>query len=203
MPSLHVLGDSISMHYGPHLERMLAGGPWRYSRKTGAEGDLNLGGGANGGDSACVLDYLRACAAAGRRWDLLLLNCGLHDIKTDPSTGARQQPEERYRANLQAAIGAARAVATRMVWVRTTHVVDAVHNARSSAFHRHEADQRRYNAIADEVMAAAGVASIDLDTLTRACGGDELFCDHVHFAEWVRPIQAAFIAGWMARDSSK
>jgi len=199
MPKLHVLGDSISMHYGPHLQRQLAGSGWDYSRKEGAPGDINLGGGANGGDSFCVLEYLRACATAGRHWDLLLVNCGLHDIKTDPASGVRQVPEATYRTNLQAVVAAGTAVAGRVAWIRTTHVVDALHNTRSSAFHRHDADHRRYNAVADEVMAAAGIPTIDLERLTRACGGDEVFCDHVHFAEWVRPIQAAFIAGWLAQ----
>ena len=200
MPKLHILGDSISMHYGPYVEKFLAGTAWTYSRKEGPVGSIDHGGGANGGDSAAVLGYLRDCRAAGLRWDLLLVNCGLHDIKTDPATGARQVREDDYRANLQAVTALAPALAGRMAWIRTTHVVDAIHLRHNSAFHRHADDQARYNAIADAVMAAAGITVIDLDRLTRAIGGDEVFCDHVHFTEPVRVTQGAFLAGWLAGE---
>jgi len=38
MLTLHVVGDSISMHYGPFLERYLSG-LLAYSRKEGMPGD--------------------------------------------------------------------------------------------------------------------------------------------------------------------
>ncbi len=38
-----------------------------------------------------VLSFLRAKAESGGiEADLLLVNCGLHDIRTDPETGTRQ-----------------------------------------------------------------------------------------------------------------
>lgn len=194
MRSLHLVGDSISIHYHPHLERHLAG-RLAYSRKTGDHGNLDKPQGANGGDSAMVLAYLRGCREAGWAWDALAVNCGLHDIKTAPGTQDRQVPDEAYRANLTAIVDAGRAVAPRLLWIRTTPAVAAVHNARSTGFHRFEADQQRYNAIADAVMTAAGVPLIDLDGFTRSLGGDEIFCDHVHFTEPVRALQAAFMAG--------
>jgi hypothetical protein len=52
----------------------------------------------------------------------------------------------------------------------------------------------QYNAVADRLCQEAGVYTIDLYGFTRGLGGD-LFCDHVHFAERVREMQAAFIAG--------
>ncbi len=197
MPILHVLGDSISIHYGPWLERFLVGGSWDYSRKEGPVGDLDQPDGANGGDSARVLTYLRGCRVASRHWDMLLINCGLHDIKTPPGGGPRQIGDEEYRANLQVVVGEAAALADRTVWIATTHVVDAVHNAKIAGFHRHDADRVRYAGIAATVMREAGLATIDLERFTRACGGDEIFCDHVHFTEPVRKAQAAFIAGWV------
>ncbi|HRR06077.1 MAG TPA: SGNH/GDSL hydrolase family protein, partial [Victivallales bacterium] len=101
---VYVIGDSISIHYGPYLEKYLRGF-MKYERKTGeAEALLNLDNpqGANGGDSARVLDFLRGMAASGGiDADILLLNCGLHDIKTNPSTGLKQVPIENYKANLR------------------------------------------------------------------------------------------------------
>jgi len=207
LPKVYVIGDSISMHYGPYLERDLRG-LWRYARKEGQEEallnlDLPQGAlatqGANGGDSSRVLAFLEAkLRQGGLDCDLLLVNCGLHDIKTDPRTGAKQVPLEAYRRNLQRIVGLARGAGLAMAWVRTTPCDEAVHNARNNEFHRFSADGRAYNAVADEVMAAAAVPSIDLYTFTLNLGPD-LYCDHVHFHEHIRQQQAAYIAGWLAR----
>src|SRR3954466_8909069 len=86
-PRLFVLGDSISMHYGPYLEQVLRG-KWDYERKRGRAENLDQGTGANGGDSNAVLAYLNErLAAGGIAADWLLLNCGLHDVKSDRQTG--------------------------------------------------------------------------------------------------------------------
>lgn len=206
MPTIFVLGDSISIQYGPYLERLLAG-RIGYTRKEGVDAalaDLDVPQGANGGDSRMCLAYLRArCAEPDFQPDLLLLNCGLHDIKrTAPGFDQLQVSFTDYRSNLLAIrdLLAARGIA--LAWVRTTPVVDAVHNTPSKTFHRHAADQAEINAIADAVMAPVA-HRIDLDTATRALGGDEIFCDHVHYIDAVRQVQAAFIAGhllaWLGR----
>jgi hypothetical protein len=82
----------------------------------------------------------------------------------------------------------------RLVWARTTPVVDAIHNSRSDTFKRHAADVEAYNAVADRVMAAHGVPVIDLFTFTCNLGTD-VYIDHVHYNDSVRVQQAAFIAG--------
>ena len=200
LPKLFVLGDSISMHYGPFLEAQLRGF-WSYERKVaplGAEtADLDEGKGANGGDSSMVLAYLeRRLQENEFRPDLLLLNCGLHDVKTSPETGTRQIPETSYRANLVRIVDLIENRGIRMVWVRTTHCDDTIHNTISTGFRRYLADIDAYNRIADEVMAAAGIATIDLHRFTRNLGEDgDLFCDHVHFQPAVCAQQAAFVAG--------
>lgn len=196
---IYVIGDSISIHYGPYLERYLRG-LMTYSRKEGEEEallNLDKPQGANGGDSSMVLSYLKAKAAAG--WidaDLLLINCGLHDIKTDPKTGARQVPLESYRENLRGIVALAAGQRTPLVWIRTTPCDEHVHNPRCSTFHRFAADNAAYNKAADEIMVEAGVPEIDLHTFTLNLGPD-LYCDHVHFPESIREKQAAFMAGWL------
>ena len=214
---IYVIGDSISIQYGPHLARFLEGMA-DYARKEGEEEallNLDKPVGANGGDSSMVRAFLEAKARAGGiDAELLLVNCGLHDIKADPATGARQVPIGDYVENLRAIVrtvaemGRGRGAAPggpekspRLVWIRTTPCDEAVHNARSVGFHRFAADCDAYNRAADEVMAAAGVPSIDLHTFTLALG-PELYCDHVHFIEPVREKQAAFIAGWVAGRGS-
>lgn len=65
-------------------------------------------------------------------------------------------------------------------------------------FYRYAADVAQYNEIADEVMASLDVESIDLHGITVALGPN-LFCDHVHYHEWVREAQAVHIAEWFAQ----
>ena len=158
MPTLHVVGDSISQHYGPYLADYLAG-TLDYSRKEGMPGDPDDANGANGGDSSAVLRYLSACKERGYHWDYLLLNCGLHDLRTDTATGAKQIPPDAYRTNLRAIIALARTLAAHVIWVRTSPVVDAIHNATAQSFRRHAADVDAYNSIADAVMQESGVST--------------------------------------------
>ncbi len=83
LPLLFVLGDSISIQYGPFLAKNLHNVA-RYDCKSGlpmALKDLDDPQGANGGDSGMVLAYLRErMESGGFSPDVLLLNCGLHDI---------------------------------------------------------------------------------------------------------------------------
>jgi len=195
---LFVIGDSISIQYGPYLEKLVAG-TFAYDRKQDdagaprASSNLDVPTGANGGDSDMVLAYLRH-----RRNHkpippgLLLLNCGLHDIKTDPATGAQQVPLARYQENLRAILAEARAMDLQVIWGRTTPVIDEIHNSRSEGFQRFARDVAAYNAAADALMTGAGLPLIDLHAFTEKFlpAG---FLDHVHFTEDVREKQAAYI----------
>ena len=109
-PLAFVIGDSISMGYGPFLKQYLA--PcFRCTSKSGGEKAMRaLGLPVHGGDSSQVLKYLvsnhvhREIPAT----DYLLINCGLHDIRTDPASGARQIDADSYRSNLVQIVDAAR-----------------------------------------------------------------------------------------------
>ena len=96
LPVLFVVGDSISVQYGPYLEQYLKG-RFDYVRRGGEDElaviNLNIPQGANRGDSTMVLAYLQARQNYDPiNADLLMINCGLHDIKTDPTTRARIVP---------------------------------------------------------------------------------------------------------------
>lgn len=208
LPRLFVIGDSISIQYGDALERRLAG-TFRYGRKCDDAGapkalsNLDVPTGANGGDSAMVLAYLRHRRATDPiRAEILLLNCGLHDIKTDPATRARQVEPAAYEANLRAIVAEVAAMGPTLVWVRTTPALAEVHNRPNSGFLRFAEDVAAYNAIADRVMAEAGVHVIDLFTFSQGFVPAG-FCDHVHYTEPVREEQARFIAEQLTtwRDS--
>jgi lysophospholipase L1-like esterase len=201
-PRVFVIGDSISIHYGPALERLLAP-RFAYDRLRAEPDDattnLDLPDGANGGDSRRVLAYLRRRQAQDPLPPgFLLLNCGLHDIKRDPVTRALQVPLEEYAANLTAVLAVAATMQQRVVWVRTTPVVDAVHNRKPGRFLRFAADVDAYNAAADAVMRAAGVPIVDLHDFSRRFGS-EAYVDHVHYREPIREKQAAFLAEALRR----
>lgn len=200
-PSLYVVGDSISIQYGPHLEQYLAT-VCDYARKTEADAlaiEPALSPTMNGGDSSRVRSFLEAKAATGGpHADYLLLNCGLHDIKTDPNSSAKQVPLDAYRENLEAIVGLVAEMKMKAIWVRTTPADETVHNKPGKGFHRFAADVLAYNAVADEIMAAHDVPSIDLHTFTSTLGPD-LYADHVHFPEHIQQKQAAYIAGALAQ----
>lgn len=196
----YVIGDSISIQYGPYLKQYV-NGMMDYSRKEGeAEALLNLDKpqGANGGDSSMVLAFLQGLAKTGGvRADVMLLNCGLHDFRRNPTTRALQIPIDAYERNLRDIIALVRGMGVRLIWMRTTPCDEAQHNKRPNmSFHRFAADCDAYNAVADRIMKEMAIPSIDLYTFTRNLGPD-LYCDHVHFHDHVRQKQGAFIAGWL------
>jgi lysophospholipase L1-like esterase len=192
LPRLHVVGDSISIRYGPDLERMLDGVA-RYSRKPQIGDDPES---ANARDSASTLAYLIGLSAAVRTdIDYLMINCGLHDIKRNLDDGHALTPLDQYVDNLRTIAWYAREGTHTLVWVRTTPVVDAIHNTCPDVpFRRFASDVATYNAAADAVMREAGVYVIDLFGFTRSLGAD-LYCDHVHFTPEVARLQAAYVAG--------
>ena len=199
MKSIFIVGDSISIQYGPYLARFVDG-RFLYNCKGGdaeARRNLDQPAGANGGDSGMVRDYLAACLADGKlQTDILLLNCGLHDIKTDPATGRCQVELADYEKNLRWIVERVGQAGIRLIWIRTTPVDETRHNSRQKAFSRYEKDQAAYNAAADRIMATASVPVVDLEQFTLRCG-EPLFCDHVHFTAPVREKQAAFLAGYL------
>lgn len=199
LPSVYVIGDSISIQYGPYLEQSLRGRAF-YSRKQGdQEAQLNLDNprGANGGDSSQVDDFLNHLITSGfPRVDLLVVNCGLHDIKRNPTTGRYQVPIDKYEQNLERIVSWSKELSHQMIWVRTTPVDDSIHNSVSKEFFRYHEDCINYNQVADRIMAKHGIESIDLYSFTDHLPHPK-YCDHVHFTEDVRKLQGEFIGEWI------
>lgn len=199
LPRLFLIGDSISMHYGPYLETYVQGN-WQYERKTDdgqAAKNLDVPTGANGGDTRMVLAYLKLKTAdPAFRPNVLLLNCGLHDIKRNPKTNAIAVDSSSYRSNLEGIWQLLNKRRIPLVWIRTTAVDDERHNSRSMGFKRYARDLDAYNAIADDVMNRHRVPAIDLYGFTRSLGNTH-FIDHVHYDTTARQLQAAHIAGFL------
>lgn len=196
MMKIQLIGDSVAGHYRPHLEAVLRG-VMEFPGTADNDEPPDKPVQPRGCDSSAVLASLQTGAEVDAiNADLLLINCGLHDIKTDPATGRKQVPLEAYRKNLEAIVAVVAKIPTRLVWIRTTPCDENIHNVRVEAFHRFAADCEAYNRAADEIMELACVPSIDLHTFTLNLGPD-IYADHVHFPEHIREKQGAFIAGWL------
>ncbi len=199
LPKLFLIGDSISIQYGPFLEKNLEN-VVIFDRKQDdgrAEKNLDVPVGANGGDSRMVLAYLRTkMNDPDFKPDYLLLNCGLHDIKREPMSGKIQVPENQYKENLNAIVKLLEKKHIQLIWISTTPVVDTIHNAKPMSFHRFASDLHNYNKIADEVFKRNKIPVIDLYDFSRKQGVDQ-FIDHVHYNEQTRSLQAAYIAGFI------
>jgi len=199
MTSFFLVGDSISIGYGSLLEERIR--PFgTLAFKSGKVDPLDAASGRNAGDSGRCLEYLRSCFAQEEfRPDWLLLNCGLHDVKRPP-TGERsfQVPPEAYRENLRTIFRLARERGRRLCWITTTPAFECVHNRLQTGFHRFAADVEAFNTIAEDLCREWNVPLIDLHGFTLPLCPDA-FCDHVHYKEPVRALQAAFIAGHLER----
>lgn len=197
MKQLYVIGDSISIEYGPSLEAALSPGI-AYARKEGlneAMANLDIPTGANGGDSSMVLAFLKTlCADPAFQPDILAINAGLHDMKC-AADGSHQIELDAYRANLSAMVSLCAERQTTMVWIRTTPI-DDVMALRNPSFSRCQADVDRYNAVADEVMTGGAVPMLDLHGMTANLEIDEpiLWRDHAHFHPSVYTAQGQWLA---------
>lgn len=195
---LFIVGDSISIDYAPRLREHLEASCFTYARKNPlADSSETSITGQNGGDSRMVLSYLRELPAADAshvRDGWLVVNCGLHDIKRR-ETGT-QVPIHEYAENLAEIVrfGRNELGAAKVVWVRTTPVDDAIHDARGDpAFSRRASDVAAFNAAADDVCAQLSVPTIDLHGMTAAVC-PSAFRDHVHYEPRVCDLQARFLA---------
>ncbi|CAK7074075.1 MAG: hypothetical protein BACD_03526 [Bacteroides rodentium] len=198
-PKLFVIGDSISIFYGPYLKKYVEGS-FDYDRKRDegeAMTNLDVPVGANGGDSRMVVDYMKQLAAdASFKADVLLVNCGLHDVKSNPQTGKKQIDLDEYRCNLDTIYRLVQQMNTRLVWVNCTPINDSVHNSKRIGFFRYDKDVVRYNEVADSVFRQKGVPVIDLYGFSSKFS-KEAYMDHVHYDVEYRKLQAAYIAGYL------
>jgi len=199
LPALFWLGDSISLHYYPHLAKYLEGVAQLEVRGGYKEAilDINHPRGANCGDSSMVLAFLKTMLSRPDfRPQWVVFNCGLHDIKTDPATGQRQVDTAEYRENLEKIVALIREQGRTPVWITTTPVDDARHHEHSPEVSRFQKNVYSYNEVAQDVMDKQGVHTFGLHDFTTRIEG-ELYMDHVHYTDSVRQLQAAYLAGQM------
>lgn len=192
MITLHVIGDNVAIHYGPYLRQYIS--PWcRYSKKGYRIGKIVNPEGPNGQDSMTVLTYVNNCISQHRRWDVVLVNCGLWDIRN--YQGVYRTDIDKYATNLEIIFELLEHITERVIWVRTTPVRDELHNSIKREYQRFNSDVIRYNLVADKVAARRRISVIDLYNFSQSIETEDMYCDHVHFSDGVRSLQGAFIAG--------
>lgn len=54
------------------------------------------------------------------KFDILLVNCGLHDLRIDRETRIKQVSEEEYKSNLMKIVQLGKALSENFIWIRTT-----------------------------------------------------------------------------------
>ena len=196
--TLTVLGDSISVCYSQFLDEAIKNKPFVFIPKTyGKEAfeDLNIPVGLNCGDSRMMLDYIKnICPMTS---DVYVMNCGLHDIKTNPITNERQVSEEDYYKNLDKIFEFFNSKNKKLYFVNTTPAIADIHNAKMKQFLRYEADVSKCNQTAEELCKKHNIKLIDLYSFTSLFGNDA-FCDHVHYYNDIAKMQADFIVWNMA-----
>ncbi len=192
---LYLIGDSISIGYGPFLKKICR--PWLdNSQKSGREEALNnldIPQGANGGDSNMVLEFVNLLQKQGFQTDIIMINCGLHDLRTD-KTGKKQVTLEQYENNLQKIAQITKKLALETLWVRTTPVNSEIHH-RKKPWDRFEDDVIAYNRVADSIMTREKIKIADLYAFTSSFNLDEkTIYDGVHFSPEIQKAQAKFLA---------
>ncbi len=199
-----VVGDSISLAYGPELKKILENKYDYITKNTNADaGNLDYPTGPNAGDSRMVLSYLKTLSKeSGFHADLLLLNCGLHDIKTNPKTGFKAIDQHLYKNNLDSIFRILQKMKLRVVWINTTPVNDSIHNSKRIGFYRYNNDVIKYNHIADSICLKHHIQMIDLYQFSKIFPLSAI-ADHVHFKPEYARLQAAYIAGFIDNIDTK
>lgn len=195
---IFVLGDSVSIHYGPYLKKMIKH-KFEYDRKRGIEQaltDLDNPIGANAGDSGMVMAYLAEQYIKNTKYDILIINCGLHDARVDRASNKIQVELEDYKMNLLKIIEISKTMANKTIWVGLTPVIDQIHNSRKEGVLRYSKDIHAYDIAAKEIMEQHSIHCIDMYNFTKKLG-TEIYSDHVHFKEDIRELQATLIADYL------
>lgn len=189
---IYVYGDSISLYYEPYLYELVKREKGTYIRIGGQRAGLSNG--LNSGESTReLMRYISSSHLSDEESGIVLLNCGLHDIKRNRETKEINVDEKTYEMNLEKAILRFRKEGMQVIWVSTTPVIDELHNTRITEFYRFNEDVIKYNTIACNVMNRKEVPIIDLYEYVYQILDDKIFRDHVHFQNDVCEKQAAYI----------
>jgi lysophospholipase L1-like esterase len=151
MPRVLLIGDSISMGYTLPTRELLKGvANVHRIPVNGSSSDVGL----------AKLDEWLATGGAGKKWDVIHFNWGLHDLKHWKDnkldiSGPQVNAVDAYEKNLRAIVAKLKATGAKLIWASTTPVPEGSDG-------RVAGDEVKYNAAAMRVMKDEGVAIDDL-----------------------------------------
>lgn len=190
---IFVYGDSISMQWGIPFRKIVEEKGYCYDR-YGEIDSLDLGNPKlNGESTRKMLRWISGyCPEAD---EMLLFNCGLHDIKRDKE-GNENVPLAEYVENLTNIVQAAQHKWKAVVWISTTPVDDERHRKYYQDVIRRNEDVMKYNEAAVKVMQKWRVPVIDLYsyTVNSFMNCASIYADHVHMKKEISERQAQYIA---------
>lgn len=158
-PKVLLAGDSISMGYGPVV-----------ASRIGDRYDVSILP-ANGGTSANLLAHVEDWFAAPN-FDLIHVNCGLHDLGRERDKTGPRVDLRTYEANLRELFRRLRAeTRSHLAWATTTPVIDERHAARKD-FDRYEKDVTAFNRVGVRVASEAGLPVHDLHAVVVGAGAE-------------------------------
>ena len=179
LPNVLILGDSVSIGYTLQVKELLKGqaNVFRPHSPDGTR-PINCQGTTFGIGN--IDSWL-----AGRKWDVILFNFGLHDLKhVDAETGInsanaadpRQASVEKYAENLEVIVEKLETTGARLIFATTTPVPPGVNNPL-----REPDAPVRYNAVALKIMNAHRIQVNDLFSLCQKQLEDLQHPANVHF----------------------
>lgn len=192
-----MISDSISILYGPYLKENLQN-KFAYRVKGNLKDaivNLDNPNGANAGNSRMILEYFKHYNEAEIKFndDIILLNCGLHDIKTDPKTGLVAISLNEYKSNLDSIYQIIKHLNKKLIWINSTAVNDSIHNSKPVGFYRFNNDVIKYNSAADSIFNSYRIPIIDLYSYSKSFPLNS-YSDHIHYKTEYSKLQAKFIS---------
>jgi len=176
LPRVLLIGDSISIGYTVDVRNMLRA-------KANVHRPLTNCGPTTKG--LAELDQWLATGGAGKKWDVIHFNWGLHDLKymgpngqnlADPKapTSKPQVSKTDYENNLRQLVQRLKKTKARLIWRNTTPVPQGAQG-------RVPGDAKIYNAIAEKIMASEGVEIHDLYSFAKKNEGKIQRKANVHY----------------------
>lgn len=163
-----LIGDSIRMNAEPFVRDRL---PQRF-RLTSPS--------VNCESSHTVAERIGDWAPRGE-FDLVHINCGLHDIRYDPGRNCPVSSPEEYEANLRKIFVHLATSGAAVVWATSTPIDEVMHN-KSKPSRRYRSDLLEYNRLSVSLAQGFGFAIHDLYALlSQAPLENLLLADGVHF----------------------
>jgi hypothetical protein len=180
-PVVLLIGDSIRMGYAPLVKQQLANKAIVKWPEENCE------------DSGKILNNIEKYIELNKP-DLIYINCGLHDIKSERGTNKKKNPIETYESNLNKIISVIKSKGIKILWASTTPVIEEWHN-KIQSFDRLNKDINQYNEIASKVMLAQGIRIIDhYQVIEKADKQASFKKDGVHYTDKGSEILSATVS---------